>query len=495
MWKPGAESSHGRLPLASSTGVRPPLRAAGLLALALLPVLCAAPLAGAETAWELSRYRVRIWIAGADAPEITPPLISGIRESMLTEIDSRMGPLWQAHVETAPASVQSQLLSETPSLPASFIDASQTGEIDKWILLSIAVNGGEYEAAAREFDVRTGLWGTAVRRRVAQRGQLPAAAFALVERAFAPLALVEEASTRSARLRVRGSGLGTGDPAARQLKRGTLFRPVIRYLARDGTLRRQDLPNWTYLEVEDSTETSASVRIHTSLTSPLVGRRRGRVELLALAVGTPTTPTRLELVSRTKPQTPLIDYEVYAVKPNAGKAEASSRVLIGWTDRRGSLVVRPGPTTFLLLRVEHAGELMARLPVVPGLVDVMKAELPDDNPRLEAVDKITALQEELVDFVARRQVLASRARSRLAAGNIKEAEQLLGEFRRLAPATPFDQSVRQLQTRIASNDPWVQARINKLFADTQEAVRRFLDPRELERLTVEVEAARKRSTP
>jgi hypothetical protein len=224
-----------------------------------------------------------------------------------------------------------------------------------------------------------------------------------------------------------------------------------------------------------------TARLVTGLRSPLVTRRRGRVDQLALFVHLPAGDTTLELRAADKGARPLVGYQVYS-----HPVDSKETRLLGSTDTRGALVIAPGDGGVRVLLVKCGGMVMARLPLLPGLTPVALAQVPDDQRRLQVEGLITGFQEELVDLIARRQVLISRIRARIKAGKPEEAKVLFNELRRLRSHQDISRALLVERQRRASDDPRTQRQIDKLFDDTQTVINRFLDSRAIDRLEREL---------
>ena len=66
---------------------------------------------------------------------------------------------------------------------------------------------------------------------------------------FAPVAQIESTEGKNAKLLWRAGALPCRDPAIAFVKPGMLLTPVLRYLNRDGSSRRVEAIDWTYLIV------------------------------------------------------------------------------------------------------------------------------------------------------------------------------------------------------------------------------------------------------
>jgi hypothetical protein len=354
-----------------------------------------------------------------------------------------------------------------------------------------------FRVAAREFDVPTQLFSASVSRPVRQMGKLCDEALAAVLAAFAPLARIESVDKEQVTLRLKAAALPWRDPQLLPIQPGDVFLPVIRYQDAEGNLRRDRQGNvirpkpvpWTFCAVRQVTPSRLECRLHTGLRSPLSGRRRGRVQQLALAVVPPRQPTILTLQSRSEPKRALAGYEVSAHAP-----EAKTPVLLGRTDRQGRISVPPGDGLLRVLLVRSGGQLLARLPMVPGLQAACTAEIPDDDPRLEAEGLLSGLREELVDLVARREVLLARARARIKAGQFDEAEELIGQLLRLEQSQQeLSRTLAVEQRGVRAADPAVQREIDALFGDVQKLLRTQLRTEAVAQLREELRTARSKA--
>jgi len=361
---------------------------------------------------------------------------------------------------------------------------------DKVCLLVIlpAVDG--FRVSAREFDVRTQRWSTPSQVTARQVAGLGDACLWAVRRAFAPLARVLSVEDRAVTLRLRAAALGARDPSFAVVRPGQVFLPVLRAEDRKGTLKGLAPVIWTFLSAEKMKGSDVQCTLHSGLRTPLSSRRRGRVQQLALAVIPPEKPSTLVLKARTDDKRLLAGYDVYGHYPGEKSAE-----LLGRTDIRGELRVPPGKSPLRLLLVKHGGQLLARLPVVPGLEPVLTAAVADDDQRLEAEGYLAGFQDELIDLVTSREVLLARARARIEAGDLAAAEALLSELRGLKSRDQFARQLAAQKQKSVSKDPVVQKKIDAMFDETEKLLKQYLDPAVVERLTAEVTKARAAGPP
>ena len=454
----------------------------------------------AQSVWELTPYRIRVLLAVAPKPELTERLAERLQGVVAERAARSIGAPWDLRVERAPAELQTPMLASLAkvtfeNLPAEWLDAGD----DKAILLSIDFRRGDYWIAARDFDLRCRLSSAAVERRVADRGVLGDEAFRTVLAAFAPLAQIEsdpdKDDKQQFKLRMRAAGLPIADPTLLAVRPGDAFRGMIRFNDRDGKLRKLMPLDWTFLTVQEVNDGELSAALHSGLRSPLSGRRRGRVEQLALFTRPPSGDTRLQLKSRPLPgkpgsSRPLAGYEIYS-----HPADSPRTTRLGLTDAQGELTVPADAGAVRVLLVKHGGETMARLPLMPGLAPAMQAEVPDDDARLAAEGQVTGLQENLVELVANRAMLMFRVRARIKDGKLDEAKQLMEELRKLGSQDELSLLIDFRKRASVSEDPRMQKKIDRMFEDTREIVNKFLNQADVDKVETELARALRGEAP
>jgi hypothetical protein len=297
-----------------------PPHALRVLTATVLVCLWAHSPAAAQSVWELTPYQVNVWVAFAPAPEFTPLLRAELLADLQSRLESLAGAAWRVSVEPAPPGVQPALGPAADAAPSEPFP-QEPRDFDKIILLGISPAAGGYRVTAREFDVRTQLFSPPVSRPLRQLGKLRDEAVSAVFESFAPLARVENVEGKQVTLRLKAAVLPLRDQQLVLVKPGDVFRPVIRYQDHEGNLRKDRRTAksirptpiaWTFCTVQQVTPSRLHCRLYTGFRSPLSGRRRGRVQQLALAVVPPQKPSTLTLRRRAEPKQPLVGYEVYA---------------------------------------------------------------------------------------------------------------------------------------------------------------------------------------
>lgn len=189
--------------------------------------------------------------------------------------------------------------------------------------------------------------------------------------------------------------------------------------------------------------------------------------------------------ARTGSKRPLCGYDIYLQKPGQ-----TAGVWFGRTGLDGSIVIPPGEEPLMILYVRNGGQLLARLPLVPGLEQEAEAVVMDDDQRLAAESAVMAAQEELVDLITRRAVLAAQIRGAVRAGDFKSADRMLVDLFALRTRDQFTTQLAAQRQRLYSEDPIIQQQVDKMFEETRRLVVQYLDPNEIDKVSAEVREAK-----
>ncbi len=430
-----------------------------------------------QSVWPLTPYQVQVLVAVAPQPPLTPRLQSALCDTLSARIEAVLGAAWNAEVTPPPPALEREMVRGLADLRADQIPLPPP-QVDKVLLVAVAAAADGMTVTVRDFDCRTHVLNTAVTRPVWQTGALGETTLGALLAAFAPVARIERLEKNDqAVLRPKATGLPLGDHNLALLREGDVLQPIIRTNDRLGNFRRAAPAPWSFCVVEKITPEEARARVYSGMKAAMVVKQRGRVESLALRVVPPGGTTVLVLKSHTEPKGPLGGYEVYAHPPGS-----KTPTLLGLTDRQGRLLVPPDPALLRVLLVKSGNDLLARLPVVPGLEPQLTAELANHNRRLEAEGFLFGLQEELVDLVARRTILMARIDMRIEAGQFDQAADLMDKLNRLDRALQFTMRINQQQDRLTSPDKAIQKKIDTLLADTRQLIEKHLGSDEIEAL-------------
>ena len=472
-------STESPYPTRSATGVA---SYSLLFAASLLWPLAAA--ASDKSVWPLMPYQVQVYLAVAPEPSLGPRLQADLSATLGARIEAVIGPAWNVSVSAPPAALGEAMLHGLAELPGDRVPLP-AAEVNKVLLVSVTPAPGGLTVAARDFDVRTRTLSPAVVRPVWQPGVLGNTVLDALVTAFAPLGQIDRWEKDVVFIRAKASALPLGDRRLAMFREGDVLRPIVRYNDREGRFRRAAAAQWSFCVVEKVSPEEIKCRVHTGMRGEVVSRGRGRVEPLVLRVVPLGGSTLLAIQSRTEPKRPLAGYDIYSYPP--GQKTAVTRV--GRTDRQGQLLIPPADAPLRVLLVRSGNEVLARLPMVPGLEPRLTAEISNDDQRLAAEGFITGLQEELVNVFARRKILMMRVRAAIEAKQFDRASELFDELRRLPTGEQFAARVDKEQERLASNDASRQRKINMLLGDTRQIIDKQLDPREIEDLEQELRGA------
>ncbi len=422
--------------------------------------------------------------------------------------------------------------SELPSLGRSvrFIPARFPWQLDallrsydKIFAVSLRREAEIYRLQVREIDAVMRVVGPIVKAEAVIWEAVPRAIAFASHQAFAPVARIEEADLKLAALRIRAGGLITQDQHPAALNPGDVLQPYVRRDDRNGipTLL-QNIP-WTYVAITSSDGIEATGAIYTGIRSPLAGRKNRRTQKICLRVRPQAPSTDLQLGLVRDPGTRLAGAEIYRRTPGledlapVGRSdwrgiaaidiqepplaayevpisgETATAEPMGLTPASPPAAVAEPPTPptpyrkesiqlrapLYIYYVKHGNTLLARLPMVTGNARLEKAELPDDRRRLEAEAFVKGVQGEILDVVARRQILAARIKQYAAENKIDQAKQTLEELRNEKGFDQMVESLNAIQRRILSTDrgpiPSIaQKRIDQMFDLTRQMMQRYL---------------------
>ncbi len=450
-------------------------------ALARGPVAAAA---AEPPVWELRPYRIQVLVGVASRPELAARWPAALAARLTERILALQGAAWDATVAPAPPALQQAMAASLAGVTADALPKDSL-DADKVMLVQVSAvaAGGGYQVAAREFDTATGLWSAVVVRPVRQLSKLPDLALAAIFQAFAPLARVSAVDGHRVVLRLRASALKPHDPELAPVRPGAVFRLAARKVAGQDAAKPAVAIPWTFCTVEEVAEEELRGRLETGLRDPLPERWETAIEVLALGVVPPRQATVLTLNSTSQPPQPLAGYDIYA-----SPAAAEEPVLLGRTDRRGSLRVAPaGDQLLQILLVKHGEQRLARLPMVAGLEPQLTLSVSDDDGLIELEGLFAGLRDAAVDLAVRREVLLSRLKARIAAGRLDEAKPLLKELRGLPGAQDLlTLRASELKKNLAGTAA-SQAKIDAGLREFQKVLDSQLDAKAMDKLAVQLE--------
>ena len=465
--------------------------------------------------WDYSPYRIRVLLAVEETSRLTARRTQHITRTLQERARVWAGPTLKLFVSKAPAQLHADALYHMDQITQDQIaehwikwnkddETEEALSGDKVILVSIRDTRNMFHIQARELDCRTRFWGPRIDRLIAQPLQVAHEAFAALADAFAPLARIERIEGKAAFCRVRAGGLiqeGESSPIA--ISRGDVLRPMYRRNNREGQpILLQAIP-WTFLHVASNSGTLLNCNVHTGIRSPLRGRSTSRTQRYGLGIRPVHARTQLQLTSTNDTAQTLTGYDIYSKDPVLAAADAppakQPKTLppyFGRSDWRGIVDIPKGKIPLRIIYVKNGNNLLARLPIVPGLEDRQIAEMRNDDPRLLAEDYTRQIHARVIGLVTARQLIVARIEQRIKDEKLEEAKTLVEELRQLASRDDIAAMIEDYQNRVATEiDRFpatksrsrqdlnnTQGKIDRLFGSVRALLDQFLDPNLVEDL-------------
>ncbi len=445
-----------------------------------------------QLAWEYRPYKVLVWLTHADSWRL-----QGLEQELISQIEQQARLAdpsgWRLTVKRAPNPWNWRLLSESfdrdlyaGDLQTDVLNAVDTRDADKLLVVKIQEELGQFVTQVQEFDLRTRVWGAQVIRG-ADTADLDSVIFESIRTAFMPITRIENVLDDDVRVRVRAIGIcniaerdetgqwrmveNTGSPA--WINDDEILLPVILRSDRRGNLESIKTVDWTFLSIADRSGPNLNCKTHSMRRAPLGQRTGGRTERLGLCVRAPDRATTLTLISNDKEQIPLPDLEIYSRPPELPKEVESE--FLGKTDWRGQILIPPNEDPIRILYVKSGRRPLARVPLVPGLYQDQSTSMPNDEKRLYAEGIVRGLENELLDNVARRQLIAERVRIALERSDLDAASEFLRELRDIPDAQKFNIRLNFEKQRLLLGDDRQQDFIKGYFLQLENASSQFLN--------------------
>lgn len=467
-------------------------------------------LAAEHLPWEIAPYQTLVWIEVQPACHVDDAFFASFTETLDDKRYATSGAVLSTEMQRAPISLTRWLAEDIDSSSfASRLESRGVGieDYDRIQLISIQ-RDGDWKIAFREFDTLTRCWGSVHRTSVRQRSLLPTAVLRIAYEKFSALAKIidvekpdvslslkgttlveEEVQTREARLNAAVAFVSPGEdvdwkklPALGpsevpypgklpgHVSVGEAMQPILRRNDRQGNLVPENgimVMPWTYVQCDANDGLQLKGTMISGYNQPLPGRRNVRTQRLALGVRPAFETTELKLVDKSTEAMPLAGYEIYSKDPTVP-------TLIGASDTSGNVQVTKDPQSAVrALYVRSGGNLLARLPIVPGHDQAITARIPNDSPRLLAEGFVEGWRDQLVDTMARRQILAQRVQRKIELGELEDAEKWLVELRSGRTVNELAFELRSAKGQFLKDnklDPTIKRRIDELFEKGQRLV-------------------------
>lgn len=372
-------------------------------------------------------YRMRIWLTIAEHPRVTPGLRQGIVEEIQSASDRYLGSAWNIAYASPPADAPISPDAPVEDMPDVKKLGADYKNVDKVLWADIAVDTARagvppFVVTVREYDAEFNRWGPAVRRVLAPDEPLPVNVFRLLYRQFrAVVGVVGLGDQKQLRVVVKGAALQSPDSPYPLLAFGAPIKIARDLMKKDKFVRRIEIP-WTYLiyRKSDPDRRGGVCDLRSSLSSPVDNSTLRRSKVMGLAASnSENAETEVQFVTLTLDnmpgdppgKRPVPGYEVL-VKIQ----DQVVPVLAGATDRRGRITLsgskldatgqnRP-QVCEVTLRIGRIP--VAMFPIVPGDEPRREVQINAEPLLPEVSGRINALQEELVDTLARQAILTKR---------------------------------------------------------------------------------------
>jgi hypothetical protein len=385
------------------------------------------------------------------------------------------------------------VLREKSSLLTGLFSA---GEYDKVFWLSVATEGSGFDIAAIEWDGAIKQPGSVLSRETHDIRRVDEVFMELLLASFRPVAMLEQVNEDdTVVLTTRAGELVPPSEAAAQFRTGDYLGMSFRYLDRQRVVQRiQEIP-WTYVRIDNIDRARIEATVVSAFRQAIPPARR-RVEIAGLLMKVVHPETRLVIHARGTPPEPLIASPVDVMDRYPTEEDAVEDRLRFVTDRFGAVSVPAFPESPLRYLMIHSGDqILAKVPMIPGVSDELSLEVPNDAPRLEVEGELSLLQGQLIDIVARGAVLKVRAMAAAKEGRWEEVDGFVTELDQLPVLEDMLEEIGRYQNRGVAEaqglrDRVQEARIRRMCRELSELATRHLDPDGRRQFDEEIRALR-----
>lgn len=328
----------------------------------------------------------------------------------------------------------------------------------KVFLLSVSGSGSLHDVACREYDSRVHELTPVLHESLRDSRSVPNTCARLMRDSFRPVLMFvrrfsDEDNHTRVEMQAQGGQILTPDESATQVLAGDVLRPFRREMdRRDRTklklLRPFPLTYLRVMSVDTEVTRGLAETVFLSHLHPdsFLGKGR-RTQRLALRQRPTAEKSVVRLVLTSRPDKPLISHRLALAYQLGYKDEEDGEQTKLVSDRNGEVTIstRPNHPTFWI-RVLSGTSLLARVPYAPGLIPFDTVKLPDDSVRLAVEGEIQLLSDELIDAIAKREVLIARAKKKAEEGDTQTVTELLDEYSEIAGKDYFLEKSKTIQT-------------------------------------------------
>jgi hypothetical protein len=289
-------------------------------------------------------------------------------------------------------------------------------------------------------------------------------------RSFRPFGRIESVADQAVTVRIRGGGLPAASPAMNLARPGSVWQLIIRHFDATGRTAKEGVfpiaDTWLRTGAVDGA--TAHCELVTGVQDPLALQYDGRTEYLALAVtGRPSDGTSLVCRSHGPPERPLPGLDIL-VRDAANHPPR----LIGRTDSSGTFRLTGKHPDVLMVYIRSGDDLLARLPLVPGLESSTTIHLDDTGRRPESARFVAAMRVDLLDLAAQKQTLMARFQRQVINGQLDDATKTAETLRTLSTSEQFLKSLDARRAELGTTlaDPAATAWLDKQLAEIKSSV-------------------------
>ncbi|MGE3315505.1 MAG: hypothetical protein AB7O26_10350 [Planctomycetaceae bacterium] len=447
----------------------------------------------------LQPYRIRAWVAFEPDPSLTPQFQEAVRARISVRLATIFGATtdFSEGIEVLPAPWLAPM-SRTGLLRLSeerIRSEAGTTPIDKGFVIVVARDGSRLTLVGREWDASRRSLGEAATFDVWNRDSVADSAAELLYRLFQPICMIEnvESDTKKARITIRAGALPMGEPDRKLLAPGDALVTFLRYFDKQQELRSVQPIPWTYLVVDEIDGSRAHCSLVSGIRAPLGTNRRRRVESCAIRLKPTYSESELRLLQANSSK-PLGAHRVI-VTPRTAKSEKTNDapLLTLMTDRDGRFQLPADPQNPVVWMTIRSGEaLLAHVPYVPGTERESVMQIPDDALRLGVERELDLLKGRLIEAVAQRATISTRALAAARTGNVEDAKKILTEIDNLPKLAEFESQLTAIRIPAVEmaqkrKDRLGEARIKRISDQAADLIRQYLADDRVRRVREEVD--------
>ncbi|WP_437187963.1 hypothetical protein SH668x_001378 [Planctomicrobium sp. SH668] len=359
-------------------------------------------------------------------------------------------------------------------------EAPNSNRFDKVFRIHLSQQGGVLELSGSEWDRCSDTSLSVPTKRVLEQRAVPFEMADLLMEAFRPLVRLDSADGTRITGELRAGEFGNVERFGSSELESAVFVPFARVLNKRGELHVLSRIPWSYLECQQIERADCTFQLVSSFQQPIpIGRRR--VEAYALLQPPQQVALEILVYPRGSRQNSLIGLRCLLTSPPTENSEEVLSPIELATDRRGIVTIpADGTHSIRQLTLYSGAAVLARVPVFPTGASRVDLEVPDDSARLNIEGAVSRLEGELVDLVATREVLITRAQAAMEQKRWEAVEEFAEQLKKIPTQEQFLYAIDQLElqgTQAAKDakDRVAEQRIRKLCLSIRESAVRFLE--------------------